>query len=135
MKQRGSAYYTVTLTLSTAFLPSLNHNKLWQFLSFQELFLCFLADRTSRIALIRGDFLDWKIPIRETSLQTLCEKMPTLGMTSSLATSIQKLIGAKYFIEGYETNYRPLNETATRDFLSPRYSDGHGTHTLSTAGG
>eukprot|EP01018_Ginkgo_biloba_P017623 Gb_20617 [translate_table: standard] len=39
----------------------------------------------------------------------------------------RKLIGAKYFTRGFEK--------ATGDFLSPRDSDGHGTHTLSTAGG
>eukprot|EP01018_Ginkgo_biloba_P017621 Gb_20614 [translate_table: standard] len=47
----------------------------------------------------------------------------------------RKLIGAKYFIEGYERAHGSLNETATGDFPSPRDSDGHGTHTLSTAGG
>eukprot|EP01018_Ginkgo_biloba_P017636 Gb_08002 [translate_table: standard] len=47
----------------------------------------------------------------------------------------RKLIGARYFIKGYEAVNGPLNESATGDFLSPRDSNGHGTHTLSTAGG
>lgn len=41
-----------------------------------------------------------------------------------------KLIGARYFIEGFgEGNVVP------NEFISPRDSDGHGTHTASTAGG
>ncbi|RZS02121.1 hypothetical protein BHM03_00032105 [Ensete ventricosum] len=45
--------------------------------------------------------------------------------------TIQKLIGARYFNKGYEALVGPLNAT----FKSPRDYDGHGTHTLSTAGG
>ena len=45
------------------------------------------------------------------------------------------MIGARYFIKGYEAANGPLNISATGEFLSPRDKDGHGTHTLSTAGG
>lgn len=45
----------------------------------------------------------------------------------------KKLIGARYYIKGYEAYYGPLNRTL--DYLSPRDKDGHGTHTASTAGG
>ncbi|XP_015055238.1 subtilisin-like protease SBT5.6 [Solanum pennellii] len=38
----------------------------------------------------------------------------------------RKLIGAQYYLKGYEAHYGPLNET--RDFRSPRNVDGHGTH-------
>ncbi|XP_004232973.1 subtilisin-like protease SBT5.6 [Solanum lycopersicum] len=45
----------------------------------------------------------------------------------------KKIIGARYYIKGYEQFYGPLNRTL--DYLSPRDKDGHGTHTSSTAGG
>jgi subtilisin family serine protease len=42
-----------------------------------------------------------------------------------------KLIGARYFKEGFEVN----NDILPGEFNSPRDADGHGTHTLTTAGG
>lgn len=45
----------------------------------------------------------------------------------------RKLIGARYYIKGYENYYGSLNKS--RDYLSPRDKDGHGTHTASTVGG
>ncbi|PIN22581.1 Tripeptidyl-peptidase II [Handroanthus impetiginosus] len=45
----------------------------------------------------------------------------------------KKIIGARYYIKGYEAYYGPLNRTL--DYLSPRDKDGHGTHTASTVGG
>lgn len=44
-----------------------------------------------------------------------------------------KLIGARYFIKGYETMYGRIHEK--EDYRSPRDADGHGTHTSSTAAG
>lgn len=43
----------------------------------------------------------------------------------------RKLIGARYFNKGYASVVGPLNST----FNSPRDHEGHGSHTLSTAGG
>lgn len=43
----------------------------------------------------------------------------------------RKLIGARYFNKGYASAAGPLNST----FESPRDNEGHGSHTLSTAGG
>lgn len=45
----------------------------------------------------------------------------------------RKLIGARYYLKGYEQHYGPLNTTL--DSKSPRDLDGHGTHTTSTVGG
>ncbi|KAI6703540.1 hypothetical protein NL676_012676 [Syzygium grande] len=45
----------------------------------------------------------------------------------------RKLIGARYYLKGYENNFGPLNTTL--DYRSPRDKDGHGTHTASTVGG
>ncbi|XP_057792020.1 subtilisin-like protease SBT1.1 [Salvia miltiorrhiza] len=45
----------------------------------------------------------------------------------------RKLIGAKAFFKGYEVIAGRVNETL--DYRSPRDSNGHGTHTASTAGG
>ncbi|KAI6703538.1 hypothetical protein NL676_012674 [Syzygium grande] len=45
----------------------------------------------------------------------------------------RKLIGARYYLKGYENHFGPLNTTL--DYRSPRDKDGHGTHTASTVGG
>lgn len=45
----------------------------------------------------------------------------------------RKIIGARYYLKGYEAYYGPLNNT--EDYRSPRDKDGHGTHTASTIGG
>ncbi|XP_022715362.1 subtilisin-like protease SBT1.5 [Durio zibethinus] len=45
----------------------------------------------------------------------------------------KKLIGARYFCNGYEATNGKMNETS--EFRSPRDSDGHGTHTTSIAAG
>ncbi|KAL6567334.1 hypothetical protein OROGR_001002 [Orobanche gracilis] len=45
----------------------------------------------------------------------------------------KKIIGARYYIKGYEAYYGPLNRTL--DYYSPRDMDGHGTHTSSTVAG
>ncbi|CAA0816278.1 Subtilisin-like protease SBT5.3 [Striga hermonthica] len=43
----------------------------------------------------------------------------------------RKLIGARYFNKGYSSIVGPLNST----YQTPRDTEGHGSHTLSTAGG
>ncbi|XP_047312928.1 subtilisin-like protease SBT5.6, partial [Impatiens glandulifera] len=45
----------------------------------------------------------------------------------------RKIVGASYYLDGYEKIYGSLNET--EEFRSARDKDGHGTHTASTIGG
>ncbi|XP_055804673.1 subtilisin-like protease SBT5.6 [Solanum dulcamara] len=55
------------------------------------------------------------------------------GVAFNASHCNRKLIGARYYLKGYEAIAGPLNET--RDFRSPRDVDGHGTHTAGTVGG
>uniref|UniRef100_A0A7N0RIE6 Subtilisin-like protease SBT1.7 n=1 Tax=Kalanchoe fedtschenkoi TaxID=63787 RepID=A0A7N0RIE6_KALFE len=45
----------------------------------------------------------------------------------------KKLIGARYFLKGYEASFGPIDET--KESKSPRDDEGHGTHTATTAAG
>ncbi|KAK4491615.1 hypothetical protein RD792_002370 [Penstemon davidsonii] len=56
-----------------------------------------------------------------------------LGDAFNSSNCNMKIIGARYYIKGYEAHYGPLNKTL--DYLSPRDKDGHGTHTSSTTAG
>ncbi|XP_019099349.1 PREDICTED: subtilisin-like protease SBT3.5 [Camelina sativa] len=47
----------------------------------------------------------------------------------------RKLIGAKYFINGFLAENKGFNSTESRDYISARDFIGHGTHTSSIAGG
>ncbi|XP_038985370.1 subtilisin-like protease SBT3.18 [Phoenix dactylifera] len=47
----------------------------------------------------------------------------------------RKLIGARYYINGFEREFGPLNTTGEAEYRSPRDRLGHGTHTASTAVG
>ncbi|KAL9234426.1 hypothetical protein vseg_009298 [Gypsophila vaccaria] len=58
-----------------------------------------------------------------------CEK----GTNFSTSNCNKKLIGARAFLKGYEAINGRINETD--DFRSARDSNGHGTHTASTAAG
>lgn len=46
-----------------------------------------------------------------------------------------KLIGARYYLKGYELEHGLLNTTGNLEYQSPRDANGHGTHTASTAVG
>ncbi|CAI9108187.1 OLC1v1007736C1 [Oldenlandia corymbosa var. corymbosa] len=47
----------------------------------------------------------------------------------------RKLIGARYYLEGFERRYGPINRTGYKEYRSPYDAVGHGTHTASTAVG
>ncbi|CAM8923856.1 unnamed protein product [Rhodiola kirilowii] len=58
-----------------------------------------------------------------------CQK----GRQFSHSNCNKKLIGARFFYKGYESSTGKINRTS--EFLSPRDSHGHGTHTASTVAG
>lgn len=47
----------------------------------------------------------------------------------------RKIIGARFYSQGYEAEIGPLESSNTNFFRSPRDSEGHGTHTASTIAG
>ncbi|KAJ9132803.1 hypothetical protein P3X46_033636 [Hevea brasiliensis] len=47
----------------------------------------------------------------------------------------RKIIGARWYIKGYEAEFGKINTSDWAEFLSPRDAGGHGTHTSSTATG
>lgn len=47
----------------------------------------------------------------------------------------RKIIGARWYVKGYEAEFGKLNTSDGIEFLSPRDAVGHGTHTASTASG
>ncbi|KAK8493069.1 hypothetical protein V6N13_078143 [Hibiscus sabdariffa] len=55
------------------------------------------------------------------------------GVAFNSSNCNKKIIGARYYVKGFEAAYGTVN--STEDYLSPRDMDGHGTHTASTAGG
>ncbi|KAH9604062.1 hypothetical protein KSS87_010403 [Heliosperma pusillum] len=67
-----------------------------------------------------------KVPLK---WKGACEK----GTNFSTSNCNKKLIGARAFLKGYEAINGRINETD--DFRSARDSNGHGTHTASTAAG
>ncbi|GKV10321.1 hypothetical protein SLEP1_g21706 [Rubroshorea leprosula] len=56
-----------------------------------------------------------------------------VGKNFNSSSCNKKLIGARYFLNGYEAAFGPIDETV--ESKSPRDDDGHGTHTSTTAAG
>ncbi|GLT41473.1 hypothetical protein SLA2020_155340 [Shorea laevis] len=57
------------------------------------------------------------------------------GQNFSSLNCNRKLIGAKFFIKGHRVASVSPSENIIQEYVSPRDSTGHGTHTSSTAGG
>ncbi|WCJ23123.1 Subtilisin-like protease [Euphorbia peplus] len=74
-------------------------------------------------------FRDTGLPDVPSKWKGMCES----GTNFSATNCNKKIIGAKAFFKGYESIIGAINETL--DFRSPRDSQGHGTHTASTAAG
>ncbi|GKC14220.1 subtilisin-like protease SBT3.18 isoform X2, partial [Tanacetum coccineum] len=67
-----------------------------------------------------------------------CVQFRKLGEASVSAKKIlthAQLVGAHYYVKGYEKEYRTLNTSGASEYRSPRDANRHGTHTASTAVG
>ncbi|RZC66538.1 hypothetical protein C5167_010225 [Papaver somniferum] len=61
----------------------------------------------------------------------VCEE----GEEFSVSHCNRKIIGARWYIKGYEAEFGALNTSESVEFMSPRDAVGHGTHTSSIAAG
>ncbi|KAM7253973.1 hypothetical protein ACFE04_031655 [Oxalis oulophora] len=57
------------------------------------------------------------------------------GEEFNVSACNRKIIGARWYVKGYEAEFGKLNTSGGVEFLSPRDAVGHGTHTSSTASG
>ncbi|XVF72090.1 hypothetical protein PTKIN_Ptkin12aG0093600 [Pterospermum kingtungense] len=57
------------------------------------------------------------------------------GQSFNATNCNRKLIGARFFIKGHHVSSLPPSANMIEEYISPRDSSGHGTHTSSTAGG
>ncbi|XP_038706055.1 subtilisin-like protease SBT3.9 isoform X1 [Tripterygium wilfordii] len=60
-----------------------------------------------------------------------CEK----GEQFNTSNCNRKIIGARWYVKGYEAEFGKLDTSDGFEYLSPRDAAGHGTHTASTAAG
>ncbi|WCJ35526.1 Subtilase family protein [Euphorbia peplus] len=74
-------------------------------------------------------FDDTGLPPIPSTWNGLCETSKTFSSSSCN----KKLIGARFFLKGYEAAFGPVNDT--EESRSPRDDDGHGTHTSTTIAG
>ncbi|XP_057847880.1 subtilisin-like protease SBT3.18 isoform X1 [Cryptomeria japonica] len=76
-------------------------------------------------------FKDNTLPPPPSSWKGVCQE----GEKFSKSTCNRKLVGARWYVQGYEAAKGPLNTTEVPEYRSARDHNGHGTHTASTAGG
>ncbi|XP_023553603.1 subtilisin-like protease SBT1.2 [Cucurbita pepo subsp. pepo] len=75
-------------------------------------------------------FSDSKMPPIPQKWRGGCQE----GQDFNSSSCNRKLIGAKFFIKGHHVASSPPSDTV-QEYVSPRDSHGHGTHTSSTAAG
>ncbi|KAF7113572.1 hypothetical protein RHSIM_RhsimUnG0112800 [Rhododendron simsii] len=77
-------------------------------------------------------FSDERMPPVPAKWKGKCES----GEAFNASTCNRKIIGARYYMHGYEAEKEEVEESVkTVSFKSPRDSSGHGSHTASTAAG
>lgn len=76
-------------------------------------------------------FDDWGMPPVPPKWQGICQE----GQGFNASNCNRKLIGARYFSKGHRVASPTSSPDTVVEYVSPRDSHGHGTHTASTAGG
>ncbi|GMI73531.1 STOMATAL DENSITY AND DISTRIBUTION 1 [Hibiscus trionum] len=76
-------------------------------------------------------FADHGMPPVPEKWRGICQEGENFKVTSCN----RKLIGARFFIKGHHVSSASPSANMVDEYISPRDSSGHGTHTSSTAGG
>lgn len=76
-------------------------------------------------------FSDHGMPAPPRKWKGVCQE----GQNFNASSCNRKLIGARFFIKGHHVANSKLSPETSPEYVSPRDSSGHGTHTSSTAGG
>ena len=76
-------------------------------------------------------FVDHGMPPVPKKWRGICQE----GQSFSSSNCNRKLIGARFFTEGHRVATKSSAPNIVQEYVSPRDSHGHGTHTSSTAGG
>ncbi|PON44386.1 Subtilase [Parasponia andersonii] len=76
-------------------------------------------------------FSDHGMPPVPKKWRGICQE----GQNFNSSSCNRKLIGARYFIRGHRVASTSVSPDSVMEYVSPRDSHGHGSHTTSTAGG
>ncbi|KAK6286520.1 hypothetical protein POUND7_012699 [Theobroma cacao] len=76
-------------------------------------------------------FNDQGMPPVPKKWRGICQE----GQSFNALNCNRKLIGARFFIKGHHVSSVSRSANMIQEYISPRDSSGHGTHTSSTAGG
>ncbi|CAA6665700.1 unnamed protein product [Spirodela intermedia] len=117
---------------------SMHTTRSWEFIGHEERMMGRRRKRCPREQILEGNHRIWpeSESFRDGGLGPIprrwrgtCQE----GDSFNSSHCNRKLIGARYYLKGYEAYYGPLNTSYA--YRSPRDGDGHGTHTASTVGG
>ncbi|GJW42776.1 subtilisin-like protease SBT3.18 [Tanacetum coccineum] len=83
------------------------------------------------------------LPLEDERVRLMHEVCPIVTRPNAMKASVSaekilthaQLVGAHYYVKGYEKEYITLNTSGASEYRSPRDANGHGTHTASTAVG